>query len=251
MNESSRNPDRKILGTMKAGWTNDPELDLTEGELDRLLRHFDVSRNATESELRPAINWQFRSFMEMATEERFRESNGRLEKVSKSSTIVGRQMKQLQKACEKFDAQLAKLDPVTRTWLDQFLKDNRAEDDNGQRVRLREIEKHINRQIDLLIYAAHNAENITSRGPNNMALRVMIEGLADWWEKCHGRRPITDKGRGLREDPFLELCQEMAHIGDARLKTKGSGLGSLQLSGLVADVLKNRPFLAKETPPEK
>ena len=56
--------------------------------------------------------------MRMAIEGRFREVNGRLEPVEKPSTIVARQMKQLQKACEKFDMQLAQLDQVTRTWLD-------------------------------------------------------------------------------------------------------------------------------------
>jgi hypothetical protein len=178
-------------------------------------------------------------------------SAGHLEQVPKPSTIVERQMKQLQKACEKLDEQLAQLDPVTITWLDQHLKEIGAKDERDHRIRLRHLQERISRPVELLIYAAHNAEGLASRGPNNTALKVMIEGLANYWEMCKGKPPTTDKGRGLQDDPFLELCQEMVGIAQARLKAKGGGLGSLQLSGLVADVLKNRPSRTRDTLQEK
>ena len=106
MDDNSKNADRAILESKEAVWAVDPEWALTEVELDRLLRHFGELNNTSESDLRSAIDWLFRSFMRMATEERFRESAGRLEPVPKPSTIVARQMKQLLKACEELDEPL-------------------------------------------------------------------------------------------------------------------------------------------------
>ena len=113
MDDSTKNPDRAILESRRAVWVVDPERTLTEGELDRLLRCFGETENAGESDLRSSVNWLFRSFFGMAIEERFRESTGGLEKVPKPSTIVARQMKQVLKACENLDEQIAQLDPVT------------------------------------------------------------------------------------------------------------------------------------------
>ena len=252
LDDSSKNPDRAILESpMAAVWANDPKRTLTIAELDRMLRHFGEFEKASESDLQSAINWLFGTFIDMATKERIRGSAGRLKQVPKPSTIVARQMQQVQKACENLDEQIAQLDPVTRTWLDQHFEEIGVKDESDHRVRLRDLEKRISWPIDQLIYAAHNAEGIASHGPSNIALRVMVEGMVDCWEKCHDRPPTTDKGRGRREDPFLELCQEMARIADSRLREKGGGLGSLKLSGLVADVLKIRPSRTRVTSREK
>ncbi len=251
MNDSSIDPDRAILEAKKAFRLGDPERTLTDSEFDCLLSHLCEFGNLTKSEMRPFFDRHFQIFIDMATEERFRERDGHLEKVPKPTTIVAREMKQLLKACENLDGQLARLKPVTRTWIDQHLKEIGAEDENGGRVRLRDLEKHLNRPIDLLVFSARKAEDIASRGPNNAALKAMIEGLAYCWERYHGGPPTTDKGRGLKDDPFLELCKEMARIGDTRLKVKGGRLGSLQLSGLVAEVVKNLSSKATKTPKEK
>jgi hypothetical protein len=114
MVDGKKNPDRAILDNKEPVWVDDPERTLTEVELDRLFGYFGEFENDTESDPRLVIDGLFRSFMGMAIKERFRESIGRLEQMSKPSTIVARQMKKLLKACENLDKQLAQLDPVTK-----------------------------------------------------------------------------------------------------------------------------------------
>ena len=167
MDDSSKNPDRAILTSNKAVWTNDPQRKLTEDGFDCLSRHLDKVENATGPELRPYLDRLFGTVMEMAIQERFRENNGRLEQAPKPTTIVERHMEKVREACATLAEPLAQLDPVTRTWLDQFLQGNSAEDDSGKRLRLRDLEKHISWSIDRMIHAAHRSEGIGTRGPNN------------------------------------------------------------------------------------
>ena len=239
MDDSSNDVGRAILMRKKAFRAARPDCTLTESEMDCLAAKFGEFENVAEFDLRAAFNWYFRKLMDMAIEERFHEIDSRLTKKRlKLSTTVARDMKRIQEACEKLDAELSKMDPATRTWLDQLLSMNRPKDDSGQGLRFRALEEQIDQPMNFLIHAAHKAENLASSGPNNAALRIMVENLAFCWEKCHGSLPTTDKGRGRQEDPFLELCREMAGIVHARLKVKGGQLGALQLSGIVADVLK-------------
>lgn len=251
MSETPEDPDRAILQDQDSGWTGDPERRLSEEELDRLVDLFGDFEKNREKELRFALERLFRSFVGMAIDERYLQGEDGIETVSKPSTIIARQMKQVQKACETLDKHLAQLDPATRTWLNLHLKKIGTTDENGDPVRLNKLLERISWPIDHLIFAAQNAEGLTSRGPNNVALKIMIEGLANWWEECHGSLPVTDKGRGRQADPFLELCQEMAQITNARLKEKRGGLGSLKLSGLVADVLQNLRTRPRDTSREK
>ncbi len=239
MAETSEDPDRHILKALDGGWVSDPERNLTAEELDRLVELFGDFNKARESELRSALKRLFMSFIGLAIRERQSQGADNRKSVSKPSTIVARQMAAVQKACEALDEQLAKLDPATRTWLDIHLKNFGALDENGDPFRSRNLLESISWPIDRLIFAAQNAEGIASRGPNNVALKIMIEGLANWWEECHGNLPVTDRGRGRQADPFLKLCQEMARIAHTKLLEKGDGLRSLQLSGMVADVLQN------------
>jgi len=160
-------------------------------------------------------------------------------------------MKKIQVASENLDRQLAGLNSMTRIWLDKHFEKIGVKDDNNERVRLRDLEQRLRWPLEHLIHAAHFAEGITTRGPQNIALWVMIERLADVWEICHGKPPTTDKGRRLKNDPFLALCQEMAGIAHARLKVKGGGLGSLSLAGIVDNVLTTRSSRTAEKPREK
>lgn len=240
MSETPEDPDRAILQDQDSGWTGDPERSLSEEELDRLVDLFGDFEKNREKELRFALERLFRSFVGMAIDERYLQGEDGIETVSKPSTIIARQMKQVQKACETLDKHLAQLDPATRTWLNQHLEVTDATDEAGDPVSLQNLLERISWPIDRLIFAAKKAKGISSRGPNNVALKIMIERLANCWEECHGRPPTTDKGRGRQDDPFLRLCQHTARIAHARLQEKGGGLGSLNLSGLVADVLKNR-----------
>jgi hypothetical protein len=73
-----------------------------------------------------------------------------------------------------------------------------------------------------------------------------VERLAGCWEICHGKPPTNDKGRDRQDDPFLELCRKMASIADAKIKAKGVRLGSLNLSGIVDDVIEKRRSRPKE-----
>lgn len=251
MAETSEDPDRDILKARDGGWVGDPDRNLTAEELDRLVEMFGDFKKARESELRGALKRIFMSFIGMAFRERQSQGADDLKTVSKPSTIVARQMAEIQKACETLDKHLATLDPATRTWLNLHLKKIGTTDENGDPVRFNKLLERISWPIDHLIFAAQNAEGLTSRGPNNVALKIMIEGLANWWEEFHGSLPVTDKGRGRQADPFLELCQEMAQITNARLKEKRGGLGSLKLSGLVADVLQNLRTRPRDTSREK
>jgi hypothetical protein len=217
MDNGSKDPDRDILKPRKAFWADDPDENLTEAELDRVLRHFSKSANASDPQLRFSVKMQFQTFIVMAVEERFRELNGRLKKVSKPSTRVKREIQQLRKAGEKFYRQFANLDSVTKTWLGQHFEATGSEDESNGRDQFRRLDDRLFGMVQDLVLAARSAEGLTSSGPNNTALRVMIENLAQCWEICHGKPPTTDKGRGRQDDPFLEFCQEMARIADARL----------------------------------
>ena len=54
----------------------------------------------------------------------FIESDGKLKQVSKPSTWIGRDIKQLSKAGDALYAKFAKLDAVTKTWLGQYLNES-------------------------------------------------------------------------------------------------------------------------------
>jgi hypothetical protein len=246
MNEDAKDPDRDSLNPRKAYWSGDPEQTLTEAELDHLLEYFGASKTAKDPELRFWIKVDFQRFMENVIDERFREKEGVLQKGPKSSTIIKREMKQVEKACAKLDAQLAGLDPMTRIWIDQHLNELGVRGDNNELVGLRHLEKQIQRPIETLIFAAHSAEGLAKLGPDNMALRIMVERLADFWEIYHGKPPTNHNGRDRQDDPFLELCRKMASIADAKIKAKGVRLGSLNLSGIVGKVLKKRHSQPKE-----
>jgi hypothetical protein len=155
-------------------------------------------------------------------------------------------MKRLLKACEVLDKQLTELDPVVGTWTNQYLKAIDARDNENKRVRLRHIVEQISGPLDTLISAARSAEGLAKKGPDNIAVRMMVEALADCWEICHRKPPTTDKGRDRQDDPFLELCQKMAGFAHVKLQAKGAKLGTLKLSGIVDDVLKERRSRPKE-----
>jgi hypothetical protein len=246
MNEDAKDTDRDGLKPRKAYWPGDPEQNLTEPELDHVLEYFGAPKAAKDPELLSSLKVQFQVFMVMVLDEGFREEEGVLQKAPKPSTIIEREMKQVEKACAKLDAQLAGLDPMTRSWLDQHLNELGVSGDNNERVGLRELEKQIQQPIEHLIHAAHCAEGLATSGPNYMALRIMVERLADCWEIHHGKPPRTDKARGRQDGPFLELCREMASIADAKIKAKGVRLASLNLSGIVDDVLEKRCSRPKE-----
>ena len=246
MNEDAKDTDRDGLKPRKAYWSGDPEQNLTEPELDHIMEYFCAPKAAKDPELRSSLKVQFQVFAVMVIDEGFREEEGVLQKAPKPSTIIEREMKQVEKACAKLDAQLAGLDPMTRSWLDQHLNELGVVGDNNERVGLRHLEKQIQRPIETLIFAAHSAEGLATSGPNNMALRIMVERLADCWEIHHGKPPTTDKARGRQDGPFLELCREMASIADAKIKAKGVRLASLNLSGIVVDVLEKRDAQPKE-----
>jgi hypothetical protein len=246
MIEDSKDTDRDGLKPRKAYWSGDPEQTLTEPELDHVLEYFGASKTAKDPKLRSSLKMQFQVFMVMILDEGFREKEGVLQKAPKPSTIIEREMKQVEKACAKLDAQLAGLDPMTRSWLDQHLNELGVVGDNNERVGLWHLEKQIQRPIETLIFAAHSAAGLATSGPNNMALRIMVERLADCWEIYHGKLPRTNKARGRQDGPFLELCREMASIADAKIKAKGVRLGSLNLSGIVDDVLEKRDAQPKD-----
>jgi hypothetical protein len=240
MNDDAKKPDRDTLASDEAFWADDPEQNLTEAELDHILEYFRESESARDPRLRSSIKRQFQIFMVMAEKERFLVQDARPGKVSKPSTIVDKEMNRLLKACEMLDKQLTELDPVTRTWANEYFKEIDARDNENKRVRLRHIEEQISGPLDALISAALSAEGITKRGPDNMAQRRMVEALAGCWEICFGEPPTTDNAQGRKDDPFLELCQEITRIAHVRLKAKGGSLGTLNLSGIVAVVLKAR-----------
>lgn len=240
MSSDPEDIDRKILEAPRAVWSEDSELNLTEPELDELIRCFGAFEESREPQLRSKLKGLFRTFIGMAIAERYREIDGGLERPPKPSTIVVRDMERIRTACENFEKQLESLDDLTKTWFDQHLKEIGAKDGSNQRLRLRNIKERIFEPMDYIFNAAHASEGIASRGQNNAAVRAMIENLAVYWETYHGQPPTTDKGRGQRPDPFLAACQKMAGVAHARLKAKGVGLGTLQLSGLVARVLKTR-----------
>ena len=246
MNEDSKDADRDGLKPRKAIWSGDPAQSLTKDELDSLLEYFSATKSANDPALRSSLQMQFQEFMVMVLDGGFREGEDGLEQARKPSTIIEQEMKRLQEACAILDAQLARLDPMTRNWLDQQLEEKGVTGDNNKPVRLRHLETQIQGPLDTLIIIARAAEGLAKAGPNNMAVRMMVEALAGCWEIYFGELPTTDKGRDRQDDPFLELCQKMAGFAHVKLQAKGAKLGTLKLSGIVDDVLKERRSRPKE-----
>ncbi|MGJ5621383.1 hypothetical protein [Sulfitobacter sp. MF3-043] len=251
MADGSKDPDHDFLKSGEALWLDDPEQSLTDAELGRVMEHFSASDNFNDPQLPRSIKWQFQSFVVMAMNEGYRERGGKLEKVSKPSTIVEREMEQLTKAGAKFYEKFAGLDPVTKNWLRQLSKVDGVEYDSIGRDRFRDLDDRLFGLVKDLVLTARSADGITSRGPNNLALREMVDWLAGCWEICHGMPPTTDKGRGRRDEAFLELCQDVAKIAHAKLKAKGGGLTTLKLPFIVDEVIKNRAAETAKKPREK
>jgi hypothetical protein len=189
MNEDAKDTDRDGLKPRKAYWSGDPEQTLTEPELDHVLEYFGASKTAKDPKLRSSLKVQFQVFMVMVLDEGFREEEGGLQKAPKPSTIIKREMKQVEKACAKLDAQLAGLDPMTRIWLDQYLNKLGVRGDNNERVGLRKLEKQIQQPIEHLIHAAHSAEGLAKSGP----LRANKRETADHIHQTitRSRKPIS------------------------------------------------------------
>ncbi len=234
------NADRDVLNVREAMWANDPEQTLMESELDRVLSYFVESKNADDPDLRQSLGWQFQDFIVNVVKEGFLEVDGKLQKAPKPSTRIEREVTKLGKAGEALYEQFSKLDAVSKTWLGQYLRASDPSTKNSARKKFKELDDRIYYLAQDLTLAVRAVDGQVTPGPNNVALRSMIEELAGRWEICHGEPPTTDKGRGRRDDPFLELCQEMAGMAQSRLKAKGGNLGTRQLSGLVADVLEKR-----------
>lgn len=162
MANHSNDIDQEILARPRAYRSEDPNETLTEGELDRVLEHFGKHVDTCDAQLRDSLQMQFQIFYAMAHDERCHKTSGRSGQnengqVKKPSTIIKRDMKQLNSACEKLLAQFAKLDPMTRRWLDLHLKGLGEEDSENTRIRLRDLEAQFIRPVELLIHAAHGS----------------------------------------------------------------------------------------------
>ena len=138
MIDSPDDPDR--LRVKKAIWTQDPDVNLTAAELDKILGKFEVTNSASNPELREAVSSVFRLFYTRATEERVLARDG---KVKKATTVAQEEMGQLLKAFAKFEEQLAELGPSSRAWIDTHLRETGIKKENGRRVRLQDLEKGI------------------------------------------------------------------------------------------------------------
>lgn len=240
MAKKPKDADRRVLNVGAARWANDPEQTLTESELDRVLSYFSESERADDPDLRRSLGWRFQAFMINAEKERFIEVDGKLQQVSKPSTRIERDIKKLHKAGDALYQKFSELDAVSKTWLGQFLLEGDSSGTGSAHQKLSELDDRIFYLAQDLALAVREVDGQVASGPNNVALRIMIEELAERWEICYGKAPTTDKGKGLRDDPFLKLCQEMAAMAQSRLKAKGGSLGTLKLGGLVANVLEKR-----------
>ncbi len=232
--------DRAILQELDSGWVSTPEYALTEDELNHVLGHFGVLASGPASELRSAVTRIFRSLIQNVLTERFRQSPDGLEEAPKPSTIVVREMAAIHRACTILEGQLNRLDKASRAYIDLYLEQGYIRDSEQRTLRAKQLIESLYFPIDHLITAAQLAEGQTARGPQLSALRIMVKSLANWWEHIQGQSPSTDKGRGQRADPFLELCTDVAGIAHRKLNVQGAGLGSLNLSGIVADVIEKR-----------
>jgi len=240
MNSKSSDADRLILSQPKGGWTADPESTLTDLELQAVLEFFSQTDRFDDPQLRETLNRNFQTFFGNVVEEGFIERDGRLEQVPKPSTVAARELNQLSEAARALYEQICNLSPVSRTLFDQNAEQAGFEQSNGDPTTFRHLEERTQRPLELLMMANRWGEDLRAKGPNNMALKLMIENLAGCWEICFGKPPISDKARGLRDDPFLKLCQKYAEYCDLRLRVKGGRLRARTLTGLVAETLKAR-----------
>jgi len=240
MAKNPKDVDRGVLNVGAARWADDPEEALTASELDRVLSYFNESKRADDPDLRRSLGWQFQTFVANVVRERFIEVDGKLQNVSKPSTRIEHDIKKLNKASDALYQQFSKLDAVSKTWLGQYLLASDPSSTGSAHQKFRELDDRILYLAQDLALAVRAVDGQVAPGPNNVALRCMIEELAACWKICYGEPPTTDKGRGRRDDPFLELCQEVAGMAQSKLKAKGGNLGTRQLSGLVADVLQKQ-----------
>jgi hypothetical protein len=215
--DKTSSTDREILDELDCGWIDDPRFALESIELSRILEYFEVCDDVERAVLPHAIRRIFRRFVSQVLQERFREGREGLEPASKPSTIAARELMKLQVACENLEACLAGIDPAAEAFLDRYLETQGVTDEGGKTISFKSLAKLFAWRFDHLIFAAQLAGDQTSRGPANVAQRQMIESFANWWEVCTGELPTSDRGRGRRDDPFLDLCQEVTQIGPVPL----------------------------------
>lgn len=238
MNQNRTDIDRDVLKPRAGLWVDDPHTRLSDDEFKRVIDGFGDVEIKDPEELELGVKNTFREFVTNIEPERFVEVNGRLKEASKPSTRIELEVAALRDAFESLERAFGALSPTTETWLDQQLKEYGARDSNDRPLKLPVLKQNIYPAMDVFLGVARGAKGVTKSGPNNAALKIMIERMATIWEDLHGKLPPTDKGRGLTFDPFRELCQLVEGMARTRLKERGVDIGSRQLSGLVDDVVK-------------
>ena len=247
LTDHSENLDRQTLLEADFGWNNNRHLDLSEQELSTILSYFPDLKSLQGLSLGDAMRRVVRSFLQNLLVERFRIANGKPIEATKPSTTIVREMKEVRKCVVTLEKTLSQLDLTTRAYIDVHLERLGVMYENGQTVSLTNLQNRLQWPLEHLIYTAMLSDEQGRRGPVNMSQRILIEALANWWEECHGRSPTTDKGRGRQYDPFLELCQYVNSLAREKLtryldlpEGQTANIGSMNLSGVVADVLKER-----------
>lgn len=236
MTKNSKSLDHEILSGSDAIWTKDPLVALSEEELDRIICLFGALDGHNQTRLRDPVRRVFGSFVTRSAIERGETNDGQ---VVRPSTAALRDLRKLGERLGAFEDALSDLQQGTRSLIDADLEARGSLLPDGSSLECQELLNLTYAVLDQWHGVARLGELQAGRGPNNAATRKMVEAMANWWEEAHGTRPKTDRGRGLRPDPFLELCQEMTRIARARLLELEIDLGTVKLSGIVADVLKN------------
>jgi hypothetical protein len=236
MPRNAKSLDQDILAAFDSGWTEDPLVSLDEEELDRIIAKFGALDAEKQARLRDPVHRIFASFVTLSIAERGQTNKGQ---TVRPSTMALNELREVSKHLTALYSALSSLEQTTRAVIDADLETRGVTGSDGSVLESREVLDQTFAALDQWIGVVRLGEMSAGKGPNNAATRTMVGGLANWWEEVHGARPKTDRRRGLRPDPFLELCQEVVTIARPRVNRLGIELGTMNLSGIVGDVLKS------------
>ncbi len=237
--------EQALLGDVNSGWTAEFP-DLNREQIERLKDVFPGGDAERGAEIDWHLNGAYQSYIRNVLWERGNAKGS--DKPRKPLTIIARDMKKLLSACEGFEKRLTALDDLSLSFMQAQFEAAGLQGGDGSPLRPEDLRKDIHNRIDFLVYAARDYESLIRKGPHNISARQAVRSLANLWELHSGRRPSTDKGRGARSDPFLELCKTMTGYVRDVIQEKSVSVGTLSLAGIVSDVLAE---MANEDRPSK
>ncbi len=239
----SHDIDRALSAENDGGWTGsaNPDYVLTDDAFEAMAEFFDPVPPERRVELKNALKRIYRSLVntwQQGTQTGDDGTDPASKNIPKPTTLVAKDLKKLGSAVEKFVNTLDSMHDYTNSYIDLWLEKGAWGDNTELKIDSEIFRSQLQYALTTLSFITRDANGLTKPGPHNAALHEMVEGLANWWEEIHGKLPVSDKARGNRADPFLDLCLEMVTHAQVELSLIETLQDKVRLSGLVYEVLK-------------